>query len=57
MTINRIGRLVDFLNGNEEQYIKGQLIRLESVMDDTHVVQALASELEKGVYTNVSGSI
>ena len=57
MTINRIGRLIDFLNGDQEQYIKGQLIRLESIPDDTHVVQALASELEKGVFTNVSGSI
>ena len=31
-------------------YVKGQLIRLESINDDFHIVNTIASELYKGVY-------
>lgn len=31
-------------------YVKGQLIRLESISDDFHIVNTIASELYKGVY-------
>lgn len=49
MTIMRIGTLEEFLN-NELQYIKGRLIRNDTIQDDYHVLTAIAEELNKGVF-------
>lgn len=57
MTIMRIGRPVDYLNGSEEVYIKAKVIRLDDLSDDAHMATVIAEELNKGVYTNVSASI
>ena len=56
MTIMRIGTLKEFIPyipdnpGWDYGYFKGQLIRLEGIDDDSHIVNAIASELNKGVY-------
>ena len=56
MTIMRIGTLKEFIPyipdnvGWNYGYFKGQLIRLEGINDDSHIVNAIASELNKGVY-------
>ena len=50
MTVNRIGRIIDFLRDNELQYIKARLIRIEDLHDDQHIVDFIASEMEKGAY-------
>lgn len=53
MTINRIGTISEFINYNltgKPIYIKGQLIRLEGISDDFHIVNAISSELFKGVF-------
>ena len=72
MTVNRIGKLKDYLNtwyypaGNASQalvsvyhpYIKGKLIRFDDQLDyienplygDYHLWQAIADEINKGVY-------
>lgn len=49
MTIMRIGKLEDFIN-EEKQYIKGKLIRNETIIDDYHIMTAIAEELDKGVF-------
>lgn len=49
MTINRIGKISDFLS-NTEQYIKCKLIRLENVYESFKVVNSIADELNKGIY-------
>lgn len=49
MTVMRIGRIVDFQK-QDKTYIKGKLIRLENVYDDYHVVNTIATELNKGVF-------
>lgn len=49
MTVMRIGRIVDFQK-KDKTYIKGKLIRLEDVYDDYHVVNTIATELNKGVF-------
>ena len=62
MTVETTGKIIDYLdnswscniNGEEitdKGYIKGKLIRLEGLNDDTHVLNAIADELYKGVYT------
>lgn len=49
MTIMRIGTINEFLL-EELSYIKGKLIRFENNNEDYHVVNAIAGELNKGVY-------
>ena len=48
MTVMRIGTINQFLQ-SEPSYIKGKLIRLESVKDDYHMIKSIAEELYKGV--------
>ena len=54
MSINRIDTLENVLINKPLYmglgYFKGQLIRLETIVDDSHIVNAIASELYKGVY-------
>lgn len=49
MTVNRIGRIIDFLRDNELQYIRARLIRCD-IHDDLHIVDTIAMEMEKGAY-------
>ena len=49
MTVNRIGRIIDFLSGDGLQYIRARLIRCD-IHDDLHIVDVIASEMEKGAY-------
>lgn len=46
MTVMAIGTMSQYTEG----YFKGKLIRLEGISDDFHVVNTIASELNKGVY-------
>lgn len=48
MTIMRIGTLNEFYSPGS--YFKGKLIRLETIEDDYHIVNALSGELDKGVF-------
>jgi hypothetical protein len=50
MTIGRIGKMIDFIDISKPQYIKGQLIRNILIVDDYHVLTAIADELNKGVF-------
>lgn len=49
MTIMRIGAITYFL-GSEPRYVKGKIIRLEGIKDDYHVINAIANEINKGVF-------
>lgn len=49
MTVGRIGKIIDFRTP-APSYIKGKLIRCETIADDTHVLNAIAEELNKGVF-------
>lgn len=58
MTVGVIGRISDYLDNSwsygditDKGYIKGQVIRLDGIADDTHMLNAIADELNKGVYT------
>lgn len=66
MTVGVIGKMSDYINNtwsytlteDEEtygpfvakNYFKGKLIRLESINEDFHVINAIANELYQGVY-------
>lgn len=49
MTVMRIGTIGQFIR-NERTYIKGKIIRIENFPEDTHVLNAIAEEINKGVF-------
>ena len=49
MTVGTIGAITSFLQSTPT-YIKGKLIRLETVGEEFHYVNAIANELNKGVF-------
>lgn len=49
MTVMRIGKIVDFLQ-DDYSYIKGKVIRLEDIADDTNYLNQIADEIYKGVF-------
>lgn len=49
MTVNRIGMIKDFFRG-EEQFIKGEMIRLESLEEDYHLASEIYGCLLRGVF-------
>ena len=49
MTVMRIGRIMDFI-GETSKYVQGQLIRLEGINEDSHVVAEIANEIKQGAY-------
>ena len=50
MTVGTIGTIQDFQQTSEKTYIKGKLIRLEKLNEEYHYVNAIANELNKGVF-------
>ena len=57
MTVMAIGKINDYIGNSwsydgieSKGYIKGQLIRLETIDEDFHLINAIAGELNKGVY-------
>lgn len=49
MTVMTIGKISDYIQ-NEISYIQGQLIRIEGISEDTHMITQIAQEIAKGVY-------
>lgn len=49
MTVMTIGKIVDYLQA-DKSYVKGQLIRMNDLGEDYHIINAIAGELNKGVY-------
>ena len=53
MTIMRIGYIGNFLKNEESKigtYIQAKPIRLDGIMEDSHIVDVIAAELQTGVY-------
>lgn len=52
MSINAIGTLSDYAFTNEfdKAFVKGQIIMLESINDDSHIIDAIYDEVNKGFY-------
>ena len=50
-TINRYGKFADYVKPNgKKTFLRGTLIRLEGVQDDTHYIAAIADEVKQGFY-------
>jgi pimeloyl-CoA synthetase len=51
MTINAIGKLVSYIKQNDElTFVKGKIIRLEDLAEDSHLLYTIYEEIAKGVY-------
>ena len=51
MTINALGKLIDYLNSVEEEtFVKGQIVRFENLNEDTNFANDIYEEIAKGVY-------
>ena len=48
MTIMAIGTLANYSNGSS--YLKGKMIRMSDLNDDSHIAQAIYEEVDKGFY-------
>lgn len=49
-SINRYGRLVDYIKPTGRTFLKGMLVRLAEVDDDSHYLAAIADEVNQGFY-------
>lgn len=49
-TIMKIGKINDYIHPDEQTYIKGKLIRMDFLKMDYHIANALAEEINKGVF-------
>lgn len=58
MSVGVIGELNDYINninfyrsdGFDKMYFKGVLVRLDSIYTDSHIVNAISNELNRGIY-------
>lgn len=50
MSINRIGKISDYLRGNARTWIVADLIRVDDIKCDAHELSVIKTELSKGVY-------
>lgn len=52
MTVMTIGKIEDFLEEqtNDYNYFKGELIQCGELQEDYHIIDAIAVELERGIY-------
>jgi hypothetical protein len=52
MTVMKVSNLSNYASSDDfdKVYVKGQLIRLENINDDFHVVDAIYQEVNKGFY-------
>lgn len=50
MTVNAIGQLQDYINPDEETFVKGKLLRIEIAEEDTHMLSYIYDEVSRGFY-------
>lgn len=50
MSVGVIDTLENWVSGEAENYVKGHLIRLDTISEDNHLLEELNLELSKGVY-------
>lgn len=53
-TINRYGKLEDYVEPNATTWVKGVVLRLDSLSDDAHYAAAIADEVSQGFYITSS---
>lgn len=54
-SINRYGMLVDYIKPTGRTFLKGMIVRLAEVDDDSHFLAAIADEVNQGFYIEKGG--
>lgn len=54
-SINRYGKLVDYIKPTGRTFLKGMIVRLAEVDDDSHYLAAIADEVNQGFYIEKGG--
>ena len=49
-SINRYGKLNDYIKPTGRTFLKGMIVRLAEVYDDSHYMAAIADEVNQGFY-------
>lgn len=49
-TINRYGKLYDYVKATGRTFLKGIIVRLSAVNDDSHYIASIADEVNQGFY-------
>lgn len=49
-SINRYGRLTDYIKPTGRTFLKGMIVRLAAIADDSHYMAAIADEVNQGFY-------
>lgn len=53
MTINALGKIKDYIDEMEERsFVKGKIIRIDELGEDSHLLYVICDEIAKGVYLN-----
>lgn len=50
MTVSKIGKMASFASADNSNFFKARMIRLETLGEDNHFLEAINEELMKGVY-------
>ena len=50
MTVMKIDHIANYISGTEKRFIKGQLIRLDDIVNDSHMAYSIYEEISQGVY-------
>ena len=50
MTVMKIDHIANYISGIEKRFIKGQLIRLDNIVNDSHMAYSIYEEISQGVY-------
>lgn len=50
MTVMKIDNIANYISGLEQRFIKGQLIRLDDITNDSHMAYSIYEEISQGVY-------
>ena len=50
MTVMKIDNIANYISGTEKRFIKGQLIRLDDLVNDSHMAYSIYEEISQGVY-------
>lgn len=55
MTVGRIDIIKNYISDSEERFIKGQMIRIESIGEDSHIAMEIYNVINSGVFFTPEG--
>ena len=53
--MNKEGKIIDYVDSQEESYVKAKIIRFNEENFDTTIARAIAQEVSQGFYIDING--